>query len=104
MSRLFIPPDDIRTPPYEPYASVHIERIRAHDLHNGRGESMERKVWNDQSWIDVLGEEYGEVCRVRNELRHGNITVSEAMGQLRKELIQTAAMTLAWVDAIDGEE
>jgi hypothetical protein len=50
-------------------------------------------------------EEVGEVARVLCEQRHGTYDDidSKAMAALRGELVQTAAMTVAWIDAIDLE-
>lgn len=47
----------------------------------------------DEKWGVILGEEYGEVCRAVCE--HDD-------AQLRKELIQVAAVAVAWVEALDG--
>lgn len=52
----------------------------------------------------VLGEEYGEVCRASLELRYGAGSPSVASAweaNLRKELVETAAVSLAWIEAID---
>lgn len=57
--------------------------------------------WGDQShnpqdvWAVILGEEYGEVCKEVLELGIYN-------GKLRKELIEVAAVAVAWIEAIDG--
>lgn len=58
-------------------------------------------MWDGGQWSDVLMEEVGEVSRVLNELRHRHINAGEAKAQLRKELVQVAAMACAWAEAID---
>jgi len=45
---------------------------------------------DDPTWLPILEEEFGEVCRALN-----------APEDLREELIQVAAAALAWVEAID---
>jgi hypothetical protein len=91
--------------PRPAYADIHFERIRAHNKHDGNGQSMERKTWNDPAWLSVLVEEMGEVARVLCEQRHGTYghMDRDAMIALREELVQVAAMTVAWIDAIDLE-
>lgn len=103
MSRRFYPPteSDIPMHGWRPYSDVHRERIRAHHKHDANGDSMERKGWDDPAWLSVVMEEVGEVARVLCEQRHGNIKSPEVKGDLREELIQTAAMVTAWIDAID---
>jgi NTP pyrophosphatase (non-canonical NTP hydrolase) len=105
MARRFIRPteSDIPMHGWRPYHDIHRERIRAHHKHDDNGQSMERKVWDDNAWLSVLVEEVGEVARVLCEERHGtyNNIQTEAMKTLREELVQTAAMTVAWIEAID---
>lgn len=49
--------------------------------------------------LSVLGEEFGEVCHEVNEaIGPGRMLNRE---QLRKELIQVAAVCVAWVEALD---
>lgn len=87
------------------YGDVVHERIRAHEKHMAGGQSMEHANWDDLlEWTTVLGEEVGEVDKAINEHRHGNLTDAEFKDELRKEVIQTAAMCLAWVEAIDGAD
>lgn len=87
------------------YIDVHRERIRAHNKHDAGGDSMEREWWKaGDRWLSVIGEEYGEVCRVLCEVRHGSINDAEYPIKLREELVQLAAMTTAWVAAIDRSE
>lgn len=67
------------------YREVEAERLRQEwkwgIQHHGRFE-----------WASILGEEYGEVCQAGNE---GDIA------QQRKELIECAAVCLAWAEDID---
>lgn len=105
MARRFYPPthSDIPIHGWRPYSEFHWERIRAHAKHDGNQESMERRDFRHQSWLPVLVEEVGEVAKVLNDLRHGDVHqwTPEARQQLRDELIQVGAMTAAWVEAID---
>lgn len=83
------------------YADSHRERIR----HKGKpGGSMEMKSANDPDWFPVLAEEIGEVAREINDYRHGLISDVDRMPRLRAELVQVAAMTHAWIAAIDAME
>ncbi len=50
--------------------------------------------------LTVLGEEFGEVCHEVNEGIGSGRTVN--VPKLRKELIQTAAVCMAWVEALDA--
>ena len=45
--------------------------------------------------LEILGEEFGEVCRALCEDDQAN---------LREELIQVAAVALAWVQGLDAEK
>jgi NTP pyrophosphatase (non-canonical NTP hydrolase) len=46
----------------------------------------------DDRWAVILGEEYGEVCLAINE---------GLSGELRDELIQVAAVAVAWLEALE---
>lgn len=85
-----------------PYNEINNERIRAHNKHKKGGASMEEASWNDPAWLPVLVEEVGEVAEAFCERRHGNLSHEEFIKELRKELIQVAAMAMAWVDSIDA--
>lgn len=78
------------------------ERMRAHAKHDDAGGSMERRDWFDAAWLPVLTEEVGEVARVLCEQILGNLNDIEAVRELRSELIQVAAMTTAWITALDA--
>lgn len=99
--RRFYPPTkgDIPVHGWSPYDEVHRERMRAHAKHDVNGHSMERRDWRDAVWLPVLTEEVGEVARVLCEGEDG--LTPEHKAHLREELVQVAAMTIAWIDAID---
>lgn len=54
---------------------------------------------NDFQCLAVLGEEFGEVARAVCESIEGNI---ENRADLREELIQVAAVAVAWVERLDA--
>lgn len=76
------------------------ERLRAHMKHSPKGDSMEVKAWDDPAWTDVIIEELGEASKEINEFRHGNIDELQCLDRLWVELLQTAAMITARMDAI----
>ena len=78
------------------YGEVAAERIRAHAKHGAT--SMESMPINDLTRLAILIEEVGEVAKEFNEARHDGRDVDPLA--LRKELIQTAAMAIAWADAL----
>ena len=88
-------------------SAVEAERVRAHYKHmNSPTGSMEMKPWTDPSWLAVIMEELGEAAHELNEWQrsgHSSENISQDERQLRlcKELIQTAAMVCAWIEAID---
>lgn len=74
---------------------VQAERERAHAKHGDT--SMESLSAFDLTRLSVLMEEVGEVAREFNEFRHtGEIRAAD----LRKELIQVAAMAGSWADTL----
>lgn len=85
---------------WSPYSGMHRERIRAHAKHEPKGGSMERRAWDSDWWLPVLGEEFGEVFRAICEYNLDNISRRELKDKLREELIQVGAMTAAWLDAL----
>jgi NTP pyrophosphatase (non-canonical NTP hydrolase) len=107
VTRRYYPPteSDIPMHGWRPYSDVHRERIRAHDKHDSNGDSMERKAFTDVAWLSVLVEEVGEVAKALCDHRHhGEYSDPAALAaELRGELVQVAAMTVAWIDAIDQE-
>lgn len=108
MSRRFYPPtaSDIPLHEHRVYGAVHRERIRAHQKHDGNGDSMERKEFTDPAWLSVLVEEVGEVAKAMCDHRHhGEFADPAAFAvELRDELVQVAAMATAWIDAIELDE
>jgi len=44
----------------------------------------------DSKWIAILGEEFGEICKAYTE----NLLI-------REEILQSAAVCVAWLEAID---
>jgi NTP pyrophosphatase (non-canonical NTP hydrolase) len=72
-------------------ADVIEERFRQH------------KQWGDQSqhpdttWLAILTEEVGECAQAALHNGFGG----KARGTLREELVQVAAVAVAWIDAID---
>lgn len=82
------------------YRDVHAERERAHAKHGAQGNSREQAHWTNAEWLPILVEEVGEVAHLLTYDWAGDIKV-----EMRKELVQVAAMACAWIDAIDyGEE
>src|SRR5215472_1764308 len=87
---------DIPMHGWYPYHEVHEERIRAHLKHGANGNSRENAPWTDGEWLPILGEEFGEVAHC--------LTYDADIAELRKELVQVAAMAIAWIEAIDDTE
>ena len=61
----------------------------------------QRQKWGIQShginsWLMILGEEFGEACKSGNESYFREAPLSE----LRKEVIQVAAVAIAIIEAI----
>ncbi len=68
-----------------------------HDVRRERGQQIDK--WGEQShihfkWMTILSEEVGEAAQ---EILHGN------RARLRQELIQVAAVTVAWLEHLDSE-
>lgn len=78
------------------YDELKAERARAHALHGDT--SMESYPVDDLNRLAILVEEVGEVSKEFNEARHDGRSVD--LVKLRKELIQTATMAVAWADRI----
>lgn len=74
------------------------ERIRAHEKH--RDHSMEFWPTLSPERYLVLAEEVGEVAKEFNDAKVEDRPIDVAA--LRKELVQVAAMAVAWVAALDG--
>lgn len=86
---------DIPMHGWAPYSDVHRERIRAHLKHGANGNSREDATWDNPEWLPILMEEVGEVA---HELTYDAVNPK---ANLRKELVQVAAMAIAWIEAID---
>lgn len=90
---------DIPMHGWYPYTDVHHERIRAHEKHGAKGNSRENASWTDKEWLPILVEELGEVA---HELTY-DVQSQRKKDRLRAELVQVAAMAVAWIEAIDDE-
>ena len=75
--------------------SVRAERERAHEKHGAKGNSREDQPWDEREWLPILVEEVGEVAHCLT------YDADPDPRELRKELIQVAAMACAWIAAID---
>ena len=95
---------DIPLHGFYPYHEVHRERIRAHEKHRKLAGSRERAPWDDPLWLPVLVEEVGEVARAQCEAKIKGQPEAKARAALREELVQVAAMTCAWICALDQGE
>lgn len=58
---------------------------------------------NALKWFTILAEEFGEVARVLEERTEYKTDHEEYTRRLEYELIQTAAVAVAWVEAIRRE-
>jgi len=56
---------------------------------------------NDFIWCTVLGEEYGEVCRASVDIVYGSDHKHATESDLRYELVQLAAVAVAFIECID---
>jgi hypothetical protein len=55
--------------------------------------------------VAVLGEEFGEVCRAAldvEKIAEGRYDTGAAASKLRKELIEVAAVAIAYIEALDS--
>jgi hypothetical protein len=65
--------------------------------------NRQQQKWGVQThsiseWLMILGEEYGEACKAGNE----SYFRDDSIEKLRKELVQTMAVTLAIVEGLDN--
>ena len=60
---------------------------------------------DDMMWATILGEEFGEACQAALEARFQSIKWDrdQAKGCLRDELLQVAAVAVAWVECMDRQ-
>lgn len=87
------------------FTDIHNERIRQERL---RAEGRFKYTCADPQMAVgdkalALGEEYGEVCQAvleEKDLSYDKHTTTN----VRKELVQVAAVAVAWIEAIDKEE
>ena len=70
-----------------------LDQIR--DERNRQDTKLGQQKYPDTAWATILGEEFGEACQDALKGRRVN---------LRKELIQVAAVAVAWVECIDRGE
>jgi len=71
-----------------------------HQIHAER--ARQDMVWGEQNhddttWLTILTEEVGEVAQAALHDRFGG----QAAGTLRQELIQTAAVIVAWLECLE---
>jgi len=64
--------------------------------------TLQDKKWGEQNhddftWLTVLSEEVGEVAKASLHDKFGGIEA----GNVRNELVQVAAVALAWIECID---
>ncbi len=88
-----------------PLVDIGAERARQETLKaNGRFSATCADDMTDPERFIILDREVGEVARavhIKYDRRQELLTIGR--GELRKELIQVAAVALAWVEAIDRE-
>lgn len=83
------------------YADVHEERLRAHLKHGANGNSREEQPWDEKEWLPILVEEVGEVAHLLTYDVITDVANTSLRAEMRKELVQVAAMACAWIAAID---
>lgn len=90
---------------YQPYIDVDTERTRAHEKHGANGNSREDARWDNAEWLPILTEELGEAAHELTYDAHGDMEgIDGIKSRLRKELVQVAAMAIAWIESIDKSE
>lgn len=90
-------------PAGEGVEAIYHERLRQDELkHQGKfAYTCADPEMTHPERLTVLGEEFGEVCHEVNEgIGEGRQLNKE---KLRKELIQVAAVSLAWVERLDAD-
>ena len=95
-----------------PYSEVRAERTRQ-ELLRAAGKflytcaSPDFTAFSNFGRATVLGEEVGEVCRAAldaEKVAEGRGDIPAALAMLRKELIQVAAVAVAWIEGLDARE
>lgn len=86
-------------------AEVSDERLRQEALKlAGRFTHTCADAMPDGARVAVLGEEFGEVCRAVLESGTAGTTSQDVHGKaLRAELVQVAAVAIAWIEGLDRE-
>ena len=56
------------------------------------------------TWQMILSEEVGEVAQASLAEMFDRNRTEKKRGELRKELVQVAAVAVAWIECIDGKE
>lgn len=79
--------------PKEIEVVTHILRERNRNL----GRWGDQSAHPDTTWLAILTEEVGESAQAVLHNRFGG----KAAGTLREELVQVAAVAVAWIEAID---
>lgn len=93
-------PGIVRTATEIALREVRTERYRQEQLkHEGRFRytCADKELTNAERAV-ILGEEFGEACRA--VLEAGDVVNDKHGAQLRKELIQVAAVAVAWIEAL----
>jgi len=89
--------EDIRSSTISIADEVVGKRHAAHQKHGAN--SIESIAGTDPFWLAILGEEFGDVA---HELTYdANATLGEQLNGVRRELLDTAAVAIAWIAAID---
>lgn len=109
--------EDIRSSTIRIADEIASSRHAAHMKHGNN--SIEAIDGEDPRWLSILVEESGEVSdvlvsvfagtilakavgRVAHELTYdANTTLGDQMESVRRELIDTASVAIAWIDSID---
>lgn len=82
------------------YEAVKSERVCAHAKHGeGTTEGTDPLA---PHWLAILSEEVGEVARAICEHTLGNEDYETTLQDMHGELVQVAAMALAWADSIQS--
>jgi NTP pyrophosphatase (non-canonical NTP hydrolase) len=84
------------------YQEIQTERERAHLVHGAT--SNEASPWDSDRRLRVLVEEVGEVAKAFNDHEHNKLTDGQLRREVRKELIQVAAMAASWADSVPRPE
>ena len=83
------------------YEAIADERARQERKFLHTCASPDFKAFTHFGRVTVLGEEFGEVCRAALDVDKGDHP-NTARAKLRDELIQTAAVAVAYIEALDA--